>query len=96
MKKTAEVTQRDLAREALLHRLNRIEGQIGAIKRSVAEGKEGNCLASLGQVKAVHSAVKHFAEAYTKTYALSCAREEGVSAKFENNIRTIIASAYLM
>ncbi|OGZ04962.1 MAG: hypothetical protein A2845_04480 [Candidatus Lloydbacteria bacterium RIFCSPHIGHO2_01_FULL_49_22] len=96
MKKTAEVTPRDLAREALLHRLNRIQGQIEGIKRSIETSKQDNCLTNLGQVKAVHSAVKHFAEAYVETYALSCARKEGVSTKFENNIRTIIASAYLM
>lgn len=85
-----------LSRKALLHRLNRIEGQVAGLKRALANEPGKDCLATLGQVKAVHSAVKHFAEAYVEAYALTCAREERVSPKFARDIKTIIASAFLI
>lgn len=83
-------------RTALVHRLSRIEGQIAALKMRIAEGKEGECVQHLGQIKAVHSGLKHFAEAYVDAYALSCAREEKVSPRFEKDLRTIVTSAFLI
>lgn len=83
-------------KQALLHRLNRIQGQIEALKRSIENGKDGDCLTNLGQVKAVHSGVKRFAEAYVEEYAITCARGEGVSSKFQHDIRNIVASAFLI
>ncbi|OGZ04958.1 MAG: hypothetical protein A2845_04460 [Candidatus Lloydbacteria bacterium RIFCSPHIGHO2_01_FULL_49_22] len=94
MKNSQELNKTADEREALLHRLNRIQGQIEGIKRSVESDKQGDCLVNIGQIKAVHVAVKRFAEAYIDAYAITCAKGEGVSLKFEKDIRTVVASAF--
>jgi DNA-binding FrmR family transcriptional regulator len=80
---------------ALIHRLNRIQGQVEGLKRVLME-KDADCVTTMGQVKAVHSAIKHFGEAYIETYAGTCAKKERVSSEFSKNMRTMISSAFLL
>jgi DNA-binding FrmR family transcriptional regulator len=80
---------------ALIHRLNRIQGQIEGLKEAIGRTDE-DCLKNMGQVKAVHSAIKHFAEVYVEAYALRCAKKEELSPKLQKDMRTIVASAFLI
>lgn len=77
----------------LIHRLNRIQGQIEALKRSI-EKEEQNCLENIQQVKAVHAAIKRFGEAYVRSYAQLCGEREGTSKRFNEQIDTLITSAF--
>jgi DNA-binding FrmR family transcriptional regulator len=96
MRKIKKDASFDASRRDLINRLSRIEGQIAALKGRIAEGREGACTENLGQIKAVHSALKRFAESYVEAYALGCAHKEKVSPQFQEDIRTIIASAFLI
>lgn len=81
-------------RSALLHRLNRMQGQIDGLKKALSEG--GDCLATMGQVKAVHSAMKHFAQAYVAAYVDRCAKESAVTRQTRSQIQTAVASAFIL
>lgn len=77
----------------LVHRLNRIQGQIEALKRSIAQD-DGKCLTHMRQVKAIRSGVKSFAEEYVQRFALSCARTETVSPRLRRTMEEVVASAF--
>jgi len=80
---------------ALLHRLNRIEGQVQGLRASILSGKN-DCAKDMLQIKAVHAATKAFAKAYMDEYAKHCRREERVSPRISRNIDTIISSAFML
>mgnify|MGYP001608702940 CR=1 FL=1 len=83
------------ATKALLHRLNRIQGQIEALKQSIADApaRQGECILHMRQIKAVHSGVKAFGEAYVRDYALACMKRESVSPRMYKTMEEIITSA---
>lgn len=91
--KTAHTVSK--SEQELLNRLNRVQGQIEALKRVIERG-DRDCLENVQQVKAVHAAVKRFAQAYVENYAQVCARTERVSPAFERNIKEIVASAFTL
>ena len=78
----------------LLHRLNRIQGQIDGLKRAVLTPKP-NCVLTMHQVKAIQSAVKAFAEAYVSEYARTCIPAK-TPARLRKNIENIINSAFTL
>lgn len=81
--------------DRLVHRLNRIEGQIGAVRRAVAQG-DADCLAQIRQIKAARSALKSFAEAYVEEYALACVEESRVSSRLTPKLRNIVTAAFTL
>jgi DNA-binding FrmR family transcriptional regulator len=84
--------------KALLHRLNRIQGQIEALKNSIASTsvRNGECLEHMRQIKAVHSGIKAFGEAYVRDYALACAKSESVSPHMRKTMEEIVSSAFTL
>lgn len=48
----------------LIHRLNRIQGQIEAVKKSIKIDDEKDCVKTLRLIKAANNALKKFGEAY--------------------------------
>ena len=76
----------------LLYRLNRIQGQIEGLKRSLSERKD--CLATMGQVKAIHNAVKGFGEAYVSSFVDQCVKEEHATAAFKKQVDALVRSAF--
>lgn len=79
----------------LVHRLNRIEGQIDAVRRAIEEG-DADCLAQIRQIKAVRAALKSFAEAYVEEYALACAKASHASPRFAPKLREIVSAAFAL
>lgn len=77
----------------LIHRLNRIDGQIGAVRRAIEQG-DADCLAQIHQIKAARAALKSFAEAYVEEYALACAKESHASPRFAPKLREVVAAAF--
>lgn len=62
-----DTTSRDL-----IVRLNRIEGQIVALKRSVEKEDMEDCQQTLFQLKAATNGLKRFGEAFAREYAHRC------------------------
>ena len=80
----------------LIARLSRVEGQIQALKRSLASGAaEADCTKTLYQVKAANNALKRFGEAFTRAYATQCLATEGANNKrLARRIDDIVSSAF--
>ena len=98
MKSSTSLSTTSVATKALLHRLNRIQGQIEALKQSIMEvpARDGECLEHMRQIKAVHSGIKSFGEAYVRDYALTCIKSEPVSPRMRKIMEEVIASAYTL
>jgi DNA-binding FrmR family transcriptional regulator len=58
--------------KTLINRLNRAEGQIRALKRTVVENKKQNCKQFITQVKAARSALKGVNEQYVLSHIHTC------------------------
>lgn len=56
----------------LIHRLNRITGQINSIKKSLEGEGAFECKATLQQLKAAINGLKKFGEAYVKVKLDTC------------------------
>lgn len=65
----------------LIHRLNRIEGQIGGIKRMVE--KDCYCIDILTQVTAVQAALKAFNKQLLGNHIKTCVAEDIRAEKYE-------------
>ncbi len=80
--------------EELIHRLNRAQGQIEAIKKSLVAGEARDCVRTIRLVKAANNALKKFAEAYVSHHMEQC-MASGVSRKeMEQSMKDTLASAF--
>ncbi|MCB1307246.1 MAG: metal-sensitive transcriptional regulator [Leptospiraceae bacterium] len=80
----------------LINRLNRVQGQIDAIKRSLAEGGTRDCVRDIQLLKAVNNALKKFGEAYVSTHLTECLRTGSSPEEMESNLREVIHNAFLL
>ncbi len=79
----------------LTHRLNRIQGQIGAIKKILAtDYEEQDCIEVLRLVKAVNNATKKFGEAYVSEHLSYCIRTDIPRDQIEEGLQEVITSAF--
>lgn len=81
----------------LIHRLNRAQGQIEAIKKSLAAGEEKDCQKTLNLLKAANNALKKFGEAYVSQYVTECmhkSQEHKTPEEMDTMLRDIITSAF--
>lgn len=81
--------------DKLVHRLNRVSGQINSLKKQVEAGPEGDCLQTLQQLKASINALKKFGEAYMKSHMSQCLRTNSKSQKeMEETMADVISGAF--
>ncbi len=79
----------------LVHRLNRIQGQIGAIKKILdTDYEDQDCAEVLRLVKAVNNATKKFGEAYVSDHLSYCVRQDVPKEKIEEGLQEIVSSAF--
>lgn len=79
----------------LIHRLNRIQGQIGAIKKILGtDFEQQDCVEVLRLVKAVNNATKKFGEAYVSEHLSQCIRNDVPKAQIEEGLQEVITSAF--
>lgn len=79
---------------ALVYRLNRAQGQIEALKRSLQSNEDIDCTKMLQQVKAVSQAMKKFAEAYMSQHMADCLQQDMAKRDIEKKLQIIMASAF--
>jgi CsoR family transcriptional regulator, copper-sensing transcriptional repressor len=80
--------------EKLVFRLNRVKGQIEAIKKQIENNEDDDCLKTLQQLKASINALKKFGEAYMSDHLDTCI-QKGVSSKdMKENLKSVISGAF--
>jgi len=80
----------------LVQRLNRIEGQIGALKRSLEKTDTNDCTQTLFQLKAATNGLKRFGEAFAREYAKRCMKEGKSATQLSKDIDQIISTAFTL
>lgn len=84
-----------MEKNKLLHRINRIQGQLDAVKRSIEE-PNNSCTETMRQIKAAYNATKKLGEAYI-TYSMNeCMSESAISKKEKEQIEELIESSFTL
>ena len=60
--------------QKLIHRLNRAQGQIGALKRTIESGQDADCKEFIAQVKAARSALQGVSEEFIAHHIHTCSK----------------------
>ncbi|TGL45001.1 metal-sensitive transcriptional regulator [Leptospira perdikensis] len=77
----------------LIHRINRIQGQLEAIKNTI-NAEEKDCEKAILLLKAAHQAMKKFGEAYIHEYMDTCFKEKKSTANIEADVKKAITAAF--
>lgn len=80
----------------LVQRLNRIEGQIGALKRSLEKTDTSDCTQTLFQLKAATNGLKRFGEAFAREYASRCLKAGKSKVELSKDLDQIISTAFTL
>lgn len=80
----------------LIHRLNRVQGQIEAIRKRLIAQDETDCIETLRLVKAANSALKKFGEAYVSQHLKDCVRSGASKQELEEGLQEVITSAFYL
>lgn len=80
----------------LVLRLNRIEGQIGALRRTLEKTEVNDCAQTLFQLKAATNGLKRFGEAFAREYVARCVQEKKSTAQLTKDIDQIISTAFTL
>lgn len=87
------MTKKD-SKTQLIHRLNRAQGQIEALKKIVNSDQEQDCLETLRLIKAVNNALKKFGEAYVSEHLDQCIRNDVPKQQMQEGLQEVITSAF--
>lgn len=79
----------------LLNRLNRIQGQIEALKKAV-NSEEAECMKTMHLLKAANNALKKFGEAYVSKHLEICIRSKGSISDMEEDLKNVISSSFFL
>jgi len=82
----------DEAREDLLDRLRRVEGQVRGVQRMVEEGRD--CRAILNQLTAVRAAAYQVSLLLVRDYATQCLRESDEAETIDDLVKTLSHMPY--
>ena len=80
--------------EKLVFRLNRVAGQIEAIKKQIGNEEEADCLKVLQQLKASINALKKFGEAYMSDHLEACIQKGKSSKDMKEDLKSVISGAF--
>lgn len=78
----------------LIHRLNIAQGQIEAIKKSLVNGDDQDCLKIMNLLKASINALKKFGDAYTNQNLIECIDSDQPKDKVKESLKKTISSAF--
>ncbi len=83
-----------MSKEKLVHRLNRVTGQIDGIKRKIETNNDEDCIQTLQQLKASINALKKFGEAYMNVHLETCLKKGLSSEKVKEALKSVISGAF--
>lgn len=78
----------------LVHRLNRIQGQIEAIKKSIQSEEKEDCLKTVRLIKASNNALKKFCETYVNYHLDECINNNLNPKHMEKELKEIVTSVF--
>ena len=81
---------------ALVHRINRIKGQLDGIRKKIEEGNVDDCDKVLNQIKAVTNAMRSLAEAYVQENLKECLNQGKSVQSMEDQILSVISAGFKM
>lgn len=79
---------------SLIHRLNRAQGQIEAIKRSLTDETQKDCLETIRLLKAAQNALKKFAQVYVSSHLEECLSHKASKEDIQKGLKKVIESAF--
>ena len=77
----------------LIHRLNRVQGQIEAIKKNLLENPS-ECKKNIQLLKAATNALKKFGQAYVEEHMEECLTKNSDIRSIESDLKVVISSAF--
>lgn len=80
----------------LVHRLNRIQGQVEAIRKRLLNQEPMDCVETLRLIKAANNALKKFGEAYVTEHLKECVRKDVPREELEQGLQEVVASAFYL
>lgn len=80
----------------LIHRLNRVQGQIEAIRKRLANHEPMDCVETLRLIKAANNALKKFGEAYVSSHLKECVRQDIPRDQLEADLQEVVTSAFYL
>lgn len=80
----------------LVHRLNRVQGQIEAIRKRLINNEPMDCVETLRLIKAANNALKKFGEAYVSAHLKDCVRNDVSREELEQGLQEVVASAFYL
>lgn len=80
--------------KALVHRLNRIVGQIQGISNRIESCEQKDCLETLQQLKASINALKKFGEAYVTQHMQECMAKEKDAKNMQMELAKVVKSVF--
>lgn len=83
-------------RKELTNRLNRVQGQIESIKKSLAEEAPMDCIKTMQLIKAANNALKKFGEAFVSQHMDECLTNKPGKKEIEKDLREVINAAFTL
>ncbi len=80
----------------LVHRINRIQGQLEAIKKGLEKNESKDCTRTMQLLKAANHAMKKFGEAYIAEHMAECLSRGKAPDEMEKEMKAVISSAFSM
>jgi DNA-binding FrmR family transcriptional regulator len=81
-------------RKELIHRLNRAQGQIEAIKKKLLNDEPLDCMKTMHLLKAAQNALKKFGENYVIEHYHECLKDKPNREELKESFTKIIHSAF--
>jgi DNA-binding FrmR family transcriptional regulator len=80
----------------LINRLNRIQGQIESIKKSLSSEEELDCLKTMNLIKAINNGIKKFGEEYVSTHLDTCLNAKNQKKNLDKDLKAVIEAAFTL
>lgn len=78
------------------HRLNRVQGQIEAIRKRLDKHDSHDCVETLRLIKAANNALKKFGEAYVQAHIDVCIQQGKSPKEMEAGLKEVVTSAFYL
>ena len=82
-----------MEQKELIHRLNRVQGQIDAIRKMI-ENNEPDCIRVMQLLKASTNALKKFGEAYMQEHLHTCLQDNMPKEEMNQKMKDVIVSVF--
>lgn len=79
--------------QKLVHRINRIQGQLNAVKQSI-ENPNQSCIDTVQLMKAAHSGIKKLSHAYMEAYVQECSSEHKLTHAQQKTMQEILKALF--